>query len=54
MPKRKAPKIIFWISMALLAWLFIYFTVKGDLLMALLVTVLLGLVGSFFVFWEEK
>jgi hypothetical protein len=52
--KSRAPKTVFWISMLLLAWLFIYFTVKGDLLMALMVAVLMALVGSLFVFWEEK
>lgn len=51
---KKAAKISFWISILLLAWLFIYYTIKGDLLMALIVTVLIGLVGAFYVFWEEK
>jgi hypothetical protein len=52
--KNRASRIVFWISMSLLAWLFIYFTIKGDLFMSLLVAVIMGLVGSFMVFWEEK
>lgn len=40
--------------MALLAWLFVYFTVKGDFFMALIVTVIVGLIGSFMIFWEDK
>lgn len=51
---KRTPKIVFWIVMPLLAWLFIYFTVTGDLLMALLTATLLGLVGGILIiFWED-